>query len=84
MITGDGTGPELAAAARQTDWTRGEIATLLEARHAADLPTIITSNLNPDELAQAIDGRLASRVAEYRLMLEFPRIDLRIKGTVRP
>jgi DNA replication protein DnaC len=69
-------------AARQTDWTRGEIAGLLESRHAADLPTVITSNLAPNALAQAIDGRVASRVAESRSMIEFPRRDLRVTGTI--
>jgi DNA replication protein DnaC len=71
-------------AARQTDWTRGEIADLIAARHAADLPTIVTANVSPDGLALAIDGRVASRLAEYRMMLEFPTVDLRAKGTVRP
>jgi len=70
-------------AARLTDWSRGEIAGLLEARHATDLPTIITSNLAPGALAQAVDGRVASRIAESRTMLEFPRRDLRVNGTVR-
>lgn len=32
-------------ATRLTDWGKGEVAGLLENRHAADLPTIITSNL---------------------------------------
>jgi hypothetical protein len=71
-------------AARQTDWTRGEIADLIASRHAADLPTIVTANVSPDSLALAIDGRVASRIAEYRMMLEFPTVDLRAKGTVRP
>ena len=71
------------AAVRQTDWTRGEIAKLVEIRHADDLPTIITSNVAPGSIAQAIDGRVASRIAEYRMMLEFPRRDLRVSGTRR-
>jgi len=71
------------AAERQTDWTRGEIAGLIEARHADELPTIITANVAPGSIAQAIDGRVASRVAESRMMLEFPRRDLRVKGTAR-
>jgi DNA replication protein DnaC len=53
-------------ASRLTDWGRGEIAGLIEARHADDLPTIITSNIGPDGLAAAVDGRVASRIAESR------------------
>ncbi len=72
------------AADRQTDWARGEIARLIEARHAICLPTIITSNVALSGVAQAVDGRIASRIAESRMMLEFPKHDLRINGTVRP
>ena len=68
--------------ARQTDWTRGEISTLIEHRHANNLLTIITSNIEPNDLAQSIDGRVLSRIAEYRMMLAFPPCDLRVNGRV--
>lgn len=68
------------AACRMTDWAKGEIAGLLEARHAEDLPTIITSNLSPHGLAAAIDARTSSRISESRMMLKFPTRDLRTLG----
>jgi len=71
-------------ASRLTDWGKGEIAGLIEARHAADLPTIITSNIDPDGLASAVDGRVASRIAESRQLWRFPGRDLRVTGTVAP
>ena len=73
------------ASSRLTDWARGEVAGLVEARHAEALPTIVTSNLGPDELARELDPRVASRIAETRLMLQFPRDrDLRVSGSIRP
>ena len=71
------------AACRMTDWAKGEIAGLLEARHAADLPTIVTSNLSPRDMAAAIDPRVASRISESRMMLKFPSRDLRTLGDAR-
>ena len=71
-------------ASRLTDWGRGEISGLIEYRHANGLPTIITSNLSPDELAAAVDARILSRIAESRSMLEFPSRDLRVSGSLRP
>jgi DNA replication protein DnaC len=66
------------ASTRLTDWGKGEIANLIETRHANDLPTIITSNISPDDLAEIVDGRIASRIAESRKMLMFPPRDLRV------
>lgn len=66
------------ASAMQTVWTRDKIGELLEARHARELPTIITGNIPPAEIAKAIDGRTASRIAESHMMLEFPKRDLRL------
>jgi len=71
-------------AARQTDWSRGEVAALIEHRHADGLPTIITSNLDLPELSKAIDGRISSRIAEYGQVWQFPSRDLRITGTLTP
>jgi len=71
------------ASSRLTDWAKGELAGLLEARHAADLPTILTSNIAPGALAEVIDGRVASRVAESHMMLQFPPRDLRVAGTLK-
>lgn len=71
------------AATRLTDWGKDEIAGLVERRHADDLPTIVTSNIDPDGLTAAVDGRVASRIAESRMMFMFPKRDLRIVGDLR-
>ncbi len=68
---------------RLTEWGKGEIAALIEHRHAEALPTIITSNLTPDKLGAVVDGRIVSRIAEDRRMLGFPPRDLRVDGTIR-
>lgn len=70
------------AASRLTDWAREEIAALVEHRHAQRLATVWTSNLSLDDLAAAIDGRTASRLAEGRQAIQFPSRDLRISGTL--
>jgi DNA replication protein DnaC len=67
------------AASRLTDWGRGEMAGLIEGRHASQLATVITSNLTLDELTQAIDARVSSRIAESRQVWTFPARDLRQK-----
>jgi len=68
--------------ARQNPWSRGEIAKLIEGRHAAELPTVITANLLPGGIAEAVDSRLTSRVSEYGMMLGFSGHDLRVHGTL--
>jgi hypothetical protein len=65
---------------RLTDWGRGEVANLIEKRHADDLTTVITSNINPRSLAEVIDGRVSSRIAESRQMIGFPDRDLRLNS----
>jgi DNA replication protein DnaC len=69
---------------RLTGWGKGEIAGKIEHRHGLDLPTIITSNLGLDALAGQVDARIASRVAEWRQVYEFPSRDLRVTGAARP
>ncbi len=71
------------AATRLTGWGKDEVAGLIEHRHGEELPTIVTSNLDPNGLSNAVDARVASRIAEHQLMLELPARDLRITGTVR-
>jgi len=70
------------AATPLTDWGKGEVAGLLAARHAAELPTVITGNVGPDAIASAVDGRLASRIAESKEIWKFPERDLRILGSL--
>jgi len=51
-------------AEKPTDWTRERLDLLIDARWAATLPTIITTNLRPDGLEQVLGPRVWSRVAE--------------------
>ena len=69
------------ASTRLTDWGKGEMANLIEARHANGLLTIITSNIGLDSLADAIDQRITSRIAQYKNVLAFPDKDLRVEGS---
>jgi len=68
-------------AGRGTDWVRDEVAALIEARHAAQLPTVFTSNLALDSIARMIDSRVASRLGEAGQVWEFPGKDLRIRAS---
>jgi DNA replication protein DnaC len=70
------------AASRLTDWGRGEMAGLIEARYDEDLPTLITSNLSIDELAVAVDPRVASRIAGDGRIWRLPAKDLRLVGSL--
>ena len=67
---------------RLTAWGAGAVAELIATRHAEDLTTIITSNLNLPEIASAVDGRTASRIADDRQVYRFPARDLRVRGKV--
>lgn len=69
---------------RVTDWSQGEIAGLIEHRHGEMLPTVITGNLHPDQLASVLDPRVVSRLAESGKMILFPSRDLRTTGHVSP
>jgi DNA replication protein DnaC len=50
------------AAERKTDFTGDRVTFILRQRHMSDLPTIVTSNIGPKELAED-NERLASRLA---------------------
>ena len=67
---------------RSTDWAREEVSGLIEARHADDLLTIITSNFGPDRIAEHIDPRLTSRIVESGRVWKFPAKDLRVHGSL--
>jgi len=69
------------ASTHLTDWGRSEIASLIAARHGTERPTIVTSNLDLDGLADAVDARVASRIAESGFVLAFPGTDLRVYGS---
>lgn len=48
-------------AQRTTDWVREQLVLIADARWGAGLPTIITTNTGPDELAAAIGPRVTTR-----------------------
>jgi len=66
-------------ASRLTDWGAGELAGLIEHRHAAGLPMLITSNLSLGEIGSRIDGRVASRLVEGGTLHKLPDVDLRAR-----
>ncbi len=68
---------------RLTDWSRGELAGLIEHRHAWQLPMILTTNLRLNEIGRALDARIASRLVEDVRALVFPTQDLRLSGQLR-
>ena len=68
-------------AASATEWSRGELSGLLCQRHADQRPAILTSNLSLNEIAKALDSRLASRIAAGRNVVALPKRDLRVTGT---
>jgi DNA replication protein DnaC len=71
-------------AERPTGWARETLATLIEARYVADLPTIVTTNYAPSELAKRlghddpVEGlRIVSRLTEGAVQIRLDRPDLR-------
>ena len=67
---------------RLTDWGRGEMARLIDARYTRDLPTIITCNVDLEAIKGLIDARTASRLAEGAVH-GFPAKDLRQVGQIK-
>lgn len=49
-------------AGKQSDWTADGLYRLVDARWSAPLPTIYTTNLAPEALADAVGDRVVSRV----------------------
>jgi len=60
-----------------TSFTRAEIYNILNTRILKGLPTIISTNLNIDELAQTYTERVASRIIGNYTPLEFAGRDVR-------
>jgi DNA replication protein DnaC len=53
----------------KNDWARSVLSTLIDARYVAELPTILTSNVDLQTVAVNIDHRTASRISEGALIL---------------
>lgn len=73
-------------AERTTAWALDELATIVDRRYEAELPTIVTSNYDLDKLAGrlSVDGdpvigqRIASRLAEHAQQVNFDMPDRRL------
>jgi DNA replication protein DnaC len=60
-------------AGKQTDWTADSLHRLVDHRWSDDLPTIYTTNLDPEPLAAAVGQRVVSRVFDStRVLLTGP------------
>ena len=68
LLVIDDIGSEMA-----TDWVRDQIYTLISHRLNWGKPTIVTSNLDPEEIAKTYHRRLASRLAGGLLISTFNR-----------
>jgi DNA replication protein DnaC len=63
---------------KTSDWSRATMYLIIDRRDREMLPTIITSNMNPKQLAENIDGRISSRLANGRIInIQMP--DYRLK-----
>lgn len=51
-------------AERPTDWVAERLYVLVNARYEKQLPTVVTTNLAPDELREAVGARVVSRLVE--------------------
>ncbi len=57
------------AAEKPTEWTRERLDLIMDARWAAELPTIVTTNATPAALREVLDARFVSRLADGALVL---------------
>ncbi len=62
---------------KPSDWVRERLYVLLNARHGAELPTIVTSNTDLPGLAKQIGERAVSRFAESVTVVKVDGPDLR-------
>jgi DNA replication protein DnaC len=64
------------------DWRKEIIFTVIETRYSMAMPTIITSNLTQDQIANKYDERTASRLfaSENSIIDMFNMCDLRKEG----
>lgn len=74
-------------AERPTDWARDTIATLVERRYLAELPTIVTSNYSPSQLIRRlgkddpiVGQRIVSRLTESCTVLHIDAPDRRLQA----
>lgn len=67
-------------AEKVTDWSRQLLYLLIDRRYRNQKQTIVTTNLTPDQLAETIDARIVSRLAEMGVVIELTGSDKRVSG----
>ena len=65
---------------KTTEWARQTLDVIFYERDSHDLSTVITSNLSPDEIAEKIDARIASRLVGMGKILPLIGPDYRISS----
>lgn len=65
-------------AERVSDWSRQMFYLLVDRRYRANLPTVITSNLSLNQIAEQIDDRIASRITEMGPVIHLDGADRRL------
>ena len=65
---------------KTTEWARQTLDYIIYERDNYLKPTIVTSNLSLDEIAEKIDGRISSRLAGMARVIHFEGPDCRING----
>lgn len=68
-------------AEKVTDWSRQLLYLLIDRRYRNGKQTIITTNLTPSQLAETIDARIVSRLAEMGVVIELKGSDKRLSVT---
>lgn len=68
-------------AEKVTDWSRQLLYLLIDRRYRNGRQTIITTNLTPSQLAETIDARIVSRLAEMGVVIELKGSDKRLSVT---
>jgi DNA replication protein DnaC len=66
-------------AEKSSEWAREILYLIIDKRYSDLLPTIITSNLSPKELAEKLDDRLVSRLMEDAIVIKIDGKDHRVK-----
>ena len=64
--------------AKPSDWVYERLYVLINARYESELPTIVTTNIQPESLVEAIGDRVVSRLQEDAITLAVTGPDRRI------
>lgn len=67
------------AVEKQTDWTQDALYRIVNARYEDEKATIITANMNLEQLRERLGDRLVSRLYERSIVLDFTGADYRLR-----